>query len=117
MGEPTTPTPAERAATLDEARALVAAVTNDEPYLLGDLRPLPSDLAKAIETRIFRLSQDLAAVYDAPVVNTVCVLRRPVPAIILLRADEGDRQTFTPDEARSVAAMLLRAAEAVEAGR
>lgn len=102
MGAPAIPTPAERAATLAEARRLLMAVECDE---------------EAVDTRTFRLAQDLAAIHDREQPSCAIVVARrfvddvPAVRISMLTA------TVDHEEARRIAAAILRAADAAESGQ
>lgn len=69
MGEPAVPTEAERTATLEIARAIVAAETNDEEWPKiseGRARynPFCGELDEPSSTAVFRLAQDLVTSTD-----------------------------------------------------
>jgi hypothetical protein len=71
----------------------------------------PTPVTSRGDYTFFRLSQDLAAVHDAPSTDHVSVVRRRG----VIQLFQLSAQAWTPERARRVAAMLLRAADLVEA--
>jgi 5'-deoxynucleotidase YfbR-like HD superfamily hydrolase len=62
MGDPATPTPAERTVVRELAAKIVESVRNDEPMPLDVQHwtsQIPDHIANALETRIFMLAQEI----------------------------------------------------------
>lgn len=91
MGEPAVPTPAERAATLELARAIVEAVRNDTEW------PAPFDIGlfrREVDTAVFRLAQDLVDAHDGVLLPRE-ITRALHEGAIERRVAEGDNAWTT----------------------
>lgn len=121
MGEPATPTPAERDSTLELARAIVESVRCDEP--MPAMFHKPEDL-DVVRTVAFRLAQDLVdsrAILDTPdpaywpkpeIRGVRPTHQNPTGVPAMYWAPLGE--TLPVDEWRAILAMLLRGCDRAE---